>query len=56
MRGVMQYSDLSWRASSLLGSVAVQAALSIYWGMLGVLGMVSGRAGTGVLSGLPAPD
>jgi len=42
MRGVMQYSGLSWRASSLLDSVAVQAALSIYWGMLGVLGMVVG--------------
>lgn len=42
MRGVMQYSGLSWRASSLFGSVAIQAALSIYWGMLGVFGMVLG--------------
>ncbi|MGB5623187.1 MAG: DUF2339 domain-containing protein, partial [Gammaproteobacteria bacterium] len=42
MRGVMQYSGIGWRASSLFDSVAIQAALSIYWGMLGVLGMVLG--------------
>ena len=42
VRGVLQVSGIDWRPSSMFDSVAVQAALSIYWGLLGVLGMVLG--------------
>ena len=42
VRGVVQLSGLAWRPGSMFGLVTVQAALSIYWGLLGVAGMVFG--------------
>ena len=43
VRGVYHYSDVAWNGFSLRRSVSVQAALSIYWALLGVTGMVLGN-------------
>lgn len=42
VRGVVQLSGLEWRPGEMIQLVTVQAALSIYWGLLGVAGMVLG--------------
>jgi uncharacterized membrane protein len=42
VRGVHHLADVSWSADTLLRSVSVQGALSIYWGILGFAGMVFG--------------
>lgn len=42
VRGVHHMADMPWSEGSLLRSVSVQAALSIYWGMLGFAGMIFG--------------
>lgn len=42
VRGVHHTVGTDWSANGLANSVAVQAALSIYWGSLGVAGMVWG--------------
>ena len=42
VRGVHHFGDVGWSNPSLSGSVLVQAALSIYWAMLGFAGMVWG--------------
>jgi hypothetical protein len=42
VRGVHHYSGVPWRAEALGNSVMVQTALSIYWGLLGFIGMVWG--------------
>lgn len=50
LRGVHQLGDVPWRMDAMLGSVLVQAALSIYWGTLAFIGMVTGarRASRGL--------
>ena len=42
VRGVHHLVGVSWSDGTLLRSVSVQGALSIYWGMLGFAGMVFG--------------
>ena len=42
VRAVHHLADIPWRGESLADSVAVQAALSLYWGLLGFAGMVLG--------------
>ncbi len=42
VRGVHHWVGTLWRPERLYHSVAVQAALSIYWGLLGVAVMVAG--------------
>ncbi len=42
VRGVHHFSDVAWNGFALRRSVSVQAALSIYWAILGVAGMVIG--------------
>ncbi|MBT8137673.1 MAG: DUF2339 domain-containing protein [Gammaproteobacteria bacterium] len=42
VRGVHHLGNVPWRHYSLTRSVEVQAALSIYWGLLGFAGMVLG--------------
>lgn len=42
VRGVHHLAGVPWSDGALLRSVSVQAALSIYWGMLAFAGMVSG--------------
>ena len=50
VRGVHQLTGVSWNWDSLFASVIVQASLSIYWGLLGFIGMTWGaRRGQRVL-------
>ncbi|MBT8077957.1 MAG: DUF2339 domain-containing protein [Gammaproteobacteria bacterium] len=42
VRAVHHFSDVSWDSNTLSGSVQVQAALSIYWAILGFGGMILG--------------
>jgi len=42
LRALHQLGDVPWRAEAMLGSVTVQAALSVYWGSLAFFGMVFG--------------
>lgn len=42
VRGVHHIGGVPWNGPALFGSVMVQAALSIYWGLLAVAGMVWG--------------
>ena len=42
VRGVFHYTDLVWAPRELLQSVAVQAALSIFWASLGLAAMIAG--------------
>lgn len=42
VRGVHHFGDIAWNGFALRRSVSVQAALSIYWALLGVSGMVIG--------------
>ena len=42
VRGVHHFGDVSWNGFALRRSTSVQAALSIYWAILGVVGMVVG--------------
>jgi uncharacterized membrane protein len=42
VRAVHHFSAVSWNLNALYDSVIVQAALSIYWGLLGFTGMIRG--------------
>ena len=42
VRAVFHFSDFAWSGFALQRSVSIQAALSIYWALLGVAGMVMG--------------
>jgi uncharacterized membrane protein len=42
VRGVHYFSTVPWDYDALFGSVIVQTALSIYWGLLGFAGMIWG--------------
>ena len=42
VRGVHQFTEVRWDGSALFDSVIVQTALSIYWGLLGFIGMIWG--------------
>lgn len=42
LRGVHHIDGVAWRTESLLRSVTAQTALSIYWGLLGFVGMIWG--------------
>jgi uncharacterized membrane protein len=42
VRGVHHLAGVPWSGGALMRSVSVQAALSIYWGILAFAGMVSG--------------
>ena len=42
VRGVHYYTGVAWRAHTLSSSLVVQTSLSIYWGLLGFIGMVWG--------------
>jgi uncharacterized membrane protein len=42
VRGVHYYSGVPWDADRLYDSVIVQTALSVYWGLLGFIGMIWG--------------
>ena len=42
VRGVHHIAAVAWDADALFGSIIVQTALSIYWGLLGFTGMVWG--------------
>jgi len=42
VRGVHHYTGLDWNVHTLFDSVRVQAALSVYWGVLGFAGMIGG--------------
>lgn len=42
VRGVHQYTDVSWNNQALFRSDIVQTSLSIYWGLLGFAGMIWG--------------
>jgi len=42
VRGVYHYTGVLWNSDALYGNIIVQTALSIYWGLLGFLGMVWG--------------
>jgi uncharacterized membrane protein len=42
VRGVHHFSAVPWNPDALFGSVIVQTALSIYWGLLGFGGMIWG--------------
>lgn len=42
LRAVHHLGDVPWRGEAMLGSVTVQAALSVYWGSLAFIGMVLG--------------
>jgi len=42
IRGVYHYTAVPWNPDALFHSVIVQTALSIYWGLLGFLGMIWG--------------
>ena len=46
VRGVHHLAGVAWSGGALARSVSVQAALSIYWGMLGFAGMVFGARRT----------
>lgn len=47
VRAVHHLADIPWRGYSLADSVAVQAALSLYWSLLGFAGMVLGARSYG---------
>jgi uncharacterized membrane protein len=42
LRAVHHLADVAWDPDALFDSVVVQAALSIYWGLLAFLGMIAG--------------
>ncbi len=42
VRGVHHYAGVAWNSDALFDSVIVQTALSIYWGLLGFIGMLWG--------------
>lgn len=42
LRAVHQLGDVPWQMEAMLESVLVQAALSVYWGILAFIGMVVG--------------
>ena len=42
VRAVHHLGDVPWIRGTLLASTSVQAALSIYWGLLGFAGMITG--------------
>jgi uncharacterized membrane protein len=42
LRAMHQLGDVPWQADAMLSSVRVQAALSVYWGMLAFAAMVLG--------------
>lgn len=42
LRGVHHLGEVPWDAQSLFDSVLVQAALSVYWGLLAFAGMIAG--------------
>ena len=42
VRAVHQFTTVPWRFDDLFDSVMVQTSLSIYWGLLGFIGMVAG--------------
>lgn len=46
VRGVHQFTNVRWDGSALFDSVVVQTALSIYWGLLGFIGMIWGARGS----------
>ena len=59
VRAVFHASDLAWRTRALFDSITVQSALSIYWAVLGLAGMIVGArrgnrtiwmAGTGLMA------
>jgi uncharacterized membrane protein len=46
VRGVHHYTGVSWDDHALYNSVIVQTSLSIYWGLLGFIGMIWGARST----------
>ncbi len=42
VRGVFHYTEVPWQGHALFNSLAVQTALSVYWGLLGFTGMIWG--------------
>ena len=46
VRGVHHYTGVNWDFDDLFGSIVVQTALSIYWGLLGFAGMIWGARST----------
>jgi uncharacterized membrane protein len=42
VRGVHHFTGVAWTNAELSASVVVQTSLSIYWGLIGFLGMVAG--------------
>jgi uncharacterized membrane protein len=42
VRGVHHYTNVPWDGDDLMASVIVQTSLSIYWGLLGFIGMIWG--------------
>lgn len=42
VRGVHHYAGVPWLAAALFDSVIVQTSLSVYWGLLGFVGMIWG--------------
>ncbi len=46
VRGVHHYTGVPWDIDALFGSIIVQTALSIYWGLLGFAGMIWGARST----------
>ncbi|MGH6629454.1 MAG: DUF2339 domain-containing protein, partial [Burkholderiales bacterium] len=42
VRGVHHFTGVAWTFDDLSHSVVVQTSLSIYWGLLGFIGMISG--------------
>lgn len=42
VRGVFHFTDVAWQDRSLFDSLVVQTSLSVYWGLLGFVGMIWG--------------
>ncbi len=42
VRGVHHYTGVAWQSHTLFDSLVVQTSLSIYWGLLGFIGMIWG--------------
>jgi uncharacterized membrane protein len=42
VRGVHHYTGVPWNGEALFDSIIVQTALSVYWGLLGFIGMIWG--------------
>ncbi|MCP4049005.1 MAG: DUF2339 domain-containing protein, partial [Gammaproteobacteria bacterium] len=42
VRGVHHYTAVAWQSHTLFDSLVVQTSLSIYWGLLGFIGMIWG--------------